>query len=135
MTIEDRVKFLEEQLLTLQNIFTSRINRSVEVENALMSFAVGKREALTQEECLVFARKLGMSDPSESGWLPMETFPESLKASGDWVLVGAELKHYGDVFDVGYWAAGSRDVPGHLNSNIGPEFWTPIRPLPKLPTS
>ena len=42
--------------------YEKRLNRSVDVENALESVASGKRELLTPEECHKLALKLGVPD-------------------------------------------------------------------------
>jgi hypothetical protein len=56
-----RWKFI---LLTYRD-YGSRLNRSVDVENALAECAAGKRPMLTRDECRQLALKLGVSQVSK----------------------------------------------------------------------
>lgn len=52
---------LRYRLATFRD-YGSRLNRSVDVENALWAVASGKRDPLTPDECRNLALKLGVPD-------------------------------------------------------------------------
>ena len=52
---------LKYRVLTFRD-HGARLNRSVEVEQALYDCAKGRREALTRDECALLAAKLGVPD-------------------------------------------------------------------------
>lgn len=54
-----RLVCLRYQLATFRD-YGNRLNRSVEVENALWSVAAGQRGSLTPDECRELALKLGV---------------------------------------------------------------------------
>lgn len=56
-----RLVRLRYRLATFRD-YGNRLNRSVEIENALWSVAAGKREPLSADECRKLALKLGVPD-------------------------------------------------------------------------